>query len=896
MNATSVGQISLDLTVNKQNFQKQMTGIQNLAKKTAGLLAGAFAIGKIVNFGKACIQLGSDLSEVQNVVDSVFPHMSKQVNAFARDAMGTYGLSETMAKQFTGNFGAMAKSFGITESAAYDMSTSLTGLAGDIASFYNMSQDEAFVKLKSVFTGETEALKSLGVVMTKTALDEYALAQGIDKTTSEMTEAEKVMLRYRFVMDNLSTASGDFARTSDGWANQMRVLKLQIESIKASIGQGLVVLFTPIIKAVNMLLGRLVTLANAFKSFVGMITGKDTSSNMTALGASGEMASEGLGAAADAADDSAESSTKAGKAAKKAAKEIEKSLMGFDKINKIQAPASSDDTSDAAGDSGAAGAGGALGSAVDFGQMAQGETVMDGMSKKLDGLIKRAKELAGLFGQGFKIGFGDAEKNIPRIQEGIERIRKALREIFTDPDVVNAANEWANSCATTMGIVAGSAASIGVSVATNLVLGAAGYLEQSGSYISERISGLFKIGVEHNQIVADVSTFLADIAGVLTGDNAVACTTAIIGIFSDGFLGATQLAAQFAVDMEGLITKPFTENSEEIATVIDNILGPASEVLNTIWNSVKTTMEKAITVYDDSVSPMLKTFTETFSKLVKTFTDGFNTYMAPVLDRLAEKFSEVWEGHVQPTIDKFIELIGAICKLITKVWKMFIEPLLVWLVAHIWPVLAPIFERIGKGMLDMLSMFSDVVGGIIKFVTNMVNGISDALDGIPDAFSAMWDFVRGVINDLLGGVEGMANGVISAVNAIAGSINGMSFDVPDWVPYYGGSSLGFNLPTLSEISLPRLANGGYVPRNSPHLAMIGDNRTQGEIVAPEGKMLELLKAANPITREDLESILNLNTMRILAAMAEVGFFVDGKELARAVQAGQNELKVQYNSR
>jgi hypothetical protein len=399
-----------------------------------------------------------------------------------------------------------------------------------------------------------------------------------------------------------------------------------------------------------------------------------------------------------------------------------------------------------------------------------------------------------------------------------------------------------------MGTVAGSAASIGVSVATNLVLGAAGYLEQSGSYISERISGLFRIGVEHNQIVADVSTFLADIAGVLTGDNAVACTTALIGIFSDGFLGVTQLAAQFAVDMEGLITKPFTENSNEIATVIDNILGPASEVLTTIWKSVKDTMETAITVYDDSVSPMLKTFTDTFSKLVKTFTDGFNTYMAPVLDRLSKKFSEVWEGHVQPTLDKFIKLIGAICKLIMQLWKTFIEPFLVWIAGHIWPVVAPIFEMIGNGFLNLLQIISDVVGVIIDVITSIVD-----------------------------------------------ALNSVSFDIPDWVPIWGGQSFGLDIPAPSGISVPRLANGGYVPRNSPQLAMIGDNKTQGEIVAPEGKLLELLKAAGGITKEALESILNLQTMRIIAALAEVGFFVDGKELARAIRAGQNEIRIQDNA-
>lgn len=105
----------------------------------------------------------------------------------------------------------MAKAFGFSEKQAYDMGTTLTGLAGDVASFYNLSQDEAYTKLKSVFTGETESLKDLGVVMTQTALDSYAMANGFGKTTSAMTEAEKVALRYQFVQDQLSAAQGDFA-------------------------------------------------------------------------------------------------------------------------------------------------------------------------------------------------------------------------------------------------------------------------------------------------------------------------------------------------------------------------------------------------------------------------------------------------------------------------------------------------------------------------------------------------------------------------------------------------------------------------------------------------------------------------------------------------------------
>lgn len=160
--AVSAGEIGLDLVINKKQYDKQLKGITNMAKKAGAALAAAFTVKKIVDFGKECIDLGSDLAEVQNVVDVTFPHMTAQVDKFAQSAATSFGLSETMAKKFTGTFGAMAKTFGFSESAAYEMSTTLTGLAGDVASFYNITQDEAYTKLKSVFTGETESLKDLG--------------------------------------------------------------------------------------------------------------------------------------------------------------------------------------------------------------------------------------------------------------------------------------------------------------------------------------------------------------------------------------------------------------------------------------------------------------------------------------------------------------------------------------------------------------------------------------------------------------------------------------------------------------------------------------------------------------------------------------------------------------
>jgi hypothetical protein len=319
----SDGSVIIDTRVNTQGFAQGAAGLKSqfgslasAAGKLGVAIAAAFSVKQIIAFGKEAISLGSDLQEVQNVVDVTFSTMNELVNEFAENAYKTAGLSEAMAKRYVGTFGAMAKSFQFTEDQAFNMSTSLTQLAGDVASFYNISQDLAYTKLKSVFTGETETLKDLGVVMTQTALNDYAMRKGIGKTVQQMTEQEKVALRYRFVLDQLNTASGDFLRTSDGWANQTRLLTLQFDQLKATIGQGLINVLTPAIKLLNTMLEQLQAVAEAFKTWTERVFGN-----------AGE-AGGAIGEAADAVGDLTENLQAAEKAAKKA-------LAPFDEITKI---------------------------------------------------------------------------------------------------------------------------------------------------------------------------------------------------------------------------------------------------------------------------------------------------------------------------------------------------------------------------------------------------------------------------------------------------------------------------------------------------------------------------------------------------------------------------------
>lgn len=222
----------------------EVTNVTNKYEKSVGNLISTLAklvsVGAIVKFGKQCIEAASNLQEVANVVDVTFGQSAQLVNDWAKSNAASFGLSETAAKRYAGTFGTMAKQFNMTAKDAAYMGIELTKLTGDVASFYNITDQAAATKLKAIFTGETEGLKELGVVMTQTQLDAYAMANGWGKTTKEMSEQEKVVLRYQYTMEKLGHAQGDFMRTSDGYANSVRTLKLTMEDLKVEIGNELI--------------------------------------------------------------------------------------------------------------------------------------------------------------------------------------------------------------------------------------------------------------------------------------------------------------------------------------------------------------------------------------------------------------------------------------------------------------------------------------------------------------------------------------------------------------------------------------------------------------------------------------------------------------------------------
>ena len=228
----------------EETVEDTMNGAESTVSTTAAKIAKAigkaFAVKKVIEFGVASVGLASDLNEVQNVVDTTFGTTGAiKINEWARNAAEAFGESELQAKQFTSTLGAMFKSMGVGQADMEEMSMSLAGLAGDMASFYNLDPTEAFEKLRSGISGETEPLKQLGINMSVVNLEAFAMAEGITKSYQEMTQAEQATLRYQYIMNATADAQGDFANTSDSLANQQRILQLEIQTLAAEIGQDL---------------------------------------------------------------------------------------------------------------------------------------------------------------------------------------------------------------------------------------------------------------------------------------------------------------------------------------------------------------------------------------------------------------------------------------------------------------------------------------------------------------------------------------------------------------------------------------------------------------------------------------------------------------------------------
>lgn len=833
----------------KQSFN----GLGSAVKKIGLLIGGAFAVGKLVQFGKECVELGSDLAEVQNVVDVTFTTMSDKVNEFAKNAMTSAGLSETMAKRYVGTFGAMSKSFGFSEAQAYDMSTALTQLTGDVASFYNISQDLAYIKLKSVFTGETETLKDLGVVMTQSALDQYALANGYGKTTSAMTEQEKVALRLAFVQKQLSAASGDFIRTSDSWANQVRVMQLQLQSLKATVGQGLINIFTPVLKVINILLGKLATLANAFKSFTELITGKKSSGHTGGSGAGlagtdtvADTADQ-YGQAADNAEKLADATNDNAKATKKANKETKNYLSSLDEVHKATSTGSnSSSTPSSSGGSGGAGNSGLPSSVgnVDYGNLAEGETALDKISDSAKKLADLLKKLWKPFREAWKKEGKNTIEAAKNALSGIAKLAKSVGKSLVEV--------WTNGTGATM------------------------------------LTTMLRIAQNVLKTIGNIASGFAD----AWNKNNVG--TQIIQNIADALVVVMQFVEKIAEDTAtwaaNLNFYPLLESISNLTSTFAPILESIGNVLEWIYNNIvlpmlKWLIETGIPIVINLVSDLARFFAdhqpiiEAFGAAligafaaakiaglasriagsittVASFIKGLIALMtgsSGIMGGIKAIATAIGPGGIfiaavtaciaigvllYKNWDKIKEVAGAVWDWIKNKTSTFVNAISSSL-KNLASKIVTIWDNVKSSAYQKWTAIWSTVGNLVEKIKNGIVGkFTSAKNKVVDIFGSIKTSITNVLNKVIG----IVNRAIGTVNSAIGGIES-AFSFGPWeVPTpFGKKTIGFSATFPRVPTIPYLAKGAVIPPRSEFLAVLGDQKQGNNIETPEALLRKIVR-------------------------------------------------------
>lgn len=1007
--AASAGAVYVDVRGNTKPFESSMSGLGGIASKIGGVIAAAFTAKAVFDFGRQCVELASDLNEVQNVVDVTFSHMSGKVDEWAQGAAESFGLSETMAKRYVGTFGSMAEAFGFAESEAYDMATALTGLAGDVASFYNMSQDAAYTKLKSVFSGETESLKELGVVMTQSALDQYALANGYGRTTAAMSEQEKVSLRLAFVQNALSNASGDFARTSGSWANQTRLLSLRFEELKATLGQSMIAVLLPVVRALNGFMAACVGAAQAFNRFVQTITGKSmgeltggAASAGAAIADTASVSSDAAGSLAGLANAQGDAADAAG-AQEKAQTALNKALAGFDKINRL----SSDSTSTGGGDAGTGGMD-VLGDVGGFGadvaaEVAEAQAAFETLKlpqRLLDSIANlrgSVSELAGTIREGLGWAFDNVLKPLGEFTLGTVL-----------PDALDLVSDKVGHFKTFLEDISDPLSRFATMVTEGLMRAWTEVLQpladwkinEANPRIMEALGTAIDIVVTVLEKLKPVAEFLWEEVLIPVGQFLGDVFVAALDVVNDALDWLLEQVSQ--ADFSG-----FVECLRSAKTWLVDHLQPAFEVVG----------EVAHWLWENVLVPFGKFLGEAFPVVLDAL-DGALGVLGGAFDALGDAAQWVWDNVLSPLGD-FLggtfkgksgdagESVGllsgafdALKKAAQWVWEHVLQP--------IGEFLGGAFSTAAGVAKGAVSGFKGVWDGITDKAATLTTTVAAAAGGTVSALKSAWDGVTDKASQLTTKVVAAKGGAVStlktawsavkdktaqlttkATDAIKGGLSGLksswaaiksktatlsakASQTPNTIKSWWSDRAGkwkdktasytvskdgtpvasirnwwsarsdewknktswFNLNAgttantvsgwwsnvagqwydktayltmeskvtgvrkisikpgkegindIYSVTPEYFAQGGWVARNTPRLAVIGDNRREGEIVSPESKFQSMLdKAAGGSDASALLPVLR----DILGAIESLDpdVYLDGQAITRRVVSNVN---------
>lgn len=633
-----------------------------------------------------------------------------------------------------------------------------------------------------------------------------------------------------------------------------------LQSANLQLKNSFATAFAPIIQMVIpylvQLIGYVTSAINAVAQFIAILCGKTTWTKATAVQKNYAASLNGTAAAA-----------------KKAAG----ALARFDDLDVL----SKTNTDEGSG----GGAGG-----IDPGSMFEEVPVdskfkdwLDGILEKLKPLLDYLKKLGSIFMDGFWDGLGDYQYRLDIIKNGLETIKDVLIDIWTDPEVVEAAQEYVESLVHMFGTLAGAITSIAITLAAFFIGGLAGYLEQNEDRIKEHIISMFNVGTEINQLLEELFESVAYIFEAFASEDGIRFSTALIGSIVDTFMGLSEVLLKLGRDILEIIITPITENKDKFKTALEGLLAAGANILEGVKSMIDSVFDNLNAVYDAHFKPFFDSVAEGLSYLVGVFLEVWNGHVSPILQEIGTKIGELFSSYLAPFINAAVELIGNLVTMLQGFWEDIIMPIVDLLLTYVFPVVADMFAEFITGIIEGIENILSGFTTLIEFITLLVEqwnvlwtsakelfntfwkSIETILALLKAAFTLFGTFIKSVVNgDWKTAWETaktifttFKDGVTSIVDSIKAYLSAFFTWVGEMISnclakiksigtsignaigsvFGGGSSGGVSTYTMPQgmavEDIPHLATGAVIRGGNPFMAVLGDQKFgQTNVEAP----------------------------------------------------------------
>ena len=761
------------VTQSTNNVRNKLSGLKDMFSGLAKVAALGLLARELYQLGKYSVQTALEVQASMNQIQRLMGESSQAFLKWAENNALAFNMSKAEAIKYGSTYGNILAGFINNQDKLAGYTAKLLETSSIIAQGTGRTMTDVMERIRSGLLGNTEAIEDLGVMVNVSMIESTEAFKKFANGQSwqQLDFQTQQQIRLMAILEQATKRYGDTLQ--DNVNNRISTFKALMKDSALNIGN----MFLPIINAIMPILNAFASVIRTatakLAEFIQLLFDKKVSSTDGVAGAVNN-ATQGLQGAGNAAGDLADNLDdagggagnladnvgKAGKAAKKAVKEL-RGLMGFDEINLLNKKNDGSDDNSGGGGGGKGGKGkGKGGGSKDIlpdiaisDRGTQYNTMFDGLLEKLKPLLAFLEHLKNLFSLGWKLTF--REEGIDRLKKALIGIKESIEIIFGDGLVASTAGTFLERLAFALGQTTAALA--------NVVLGIAVYIAESlnKSLQETRLdikSWLMRSFLEMGDIVGSIGNIAADISNIfydtITSKPSTDIGANIISTLTYATMGVVDVGLKLGRDMYSGIERTLSENKDKLTQAYIGILEALRPVSESIKDFVKDGFAIFNKVYDEHIKPFIDSFWSGISKITGILYDSFNNYINPVLKKLGDRFQNTYQNYIKPTMESVGNLLGTVFDILKKLWENVLVPFLSFLADNVFPVIAPIIERIGTFFLTNIQMIIskfklivDVITGVLKILEGIFSGDwAKIWEGVKDIFVGVWDFIIGVIS------------------------------------------------------------------------------------------------------------------------------------------------------